>query len=169
MEEKRVRGWEGISLSNPTKEQFRSVSKDLDSRWKKLLARPRVHKSSDMPPQQEGIQARGLDFDKVGIETFIAFLEDLPPNEAGWNHGHMNEAVFYILKGKGYELHDGKKYEWEAGDVVIIPNGCAHSHVNPDPKEAAQAIVINPKRTFVAMNLLAQRLIELPEEVKRQD
>ncbi len=27
-------------------------------------------------------------------------------------HGHQNEALFYVLQGNGYEMHDGKRYDW---------------------------------------------------------
>ena len=44
--------------------------------------------------------------------------------------GHQNEAVFYILKGKGYEIHDDKRYDWEAGDLVVVHTDSVHRHFN---------------------------------------
>ena len=44
----------------------------------------------------------------------------LGPGQYGQNHGHMNSAVMYVLEGRGHEVHDGVRYEWEAGDVVIV-------------------------------------------------
>src|SRR3712207_2872715 len=40
----------------------------------------------------------------------------------GWNqaHGHQNEAFFYILEGRGFEMHDGIRYDWEVGDAVAV-------------------------------------------------
>ena len=42
----------------------------------------------------------------------------------------MNEAAFYILDGEGYEIHDGIRYDWKAGDVAIVHNNCVHQHFN---------------------------------------
>ncbi|MFC1962475.1 cupin domain-containing protein [Chloroflexota bacterium] len=169
MEEKKESGWGGVNIYKPTVDQFRFASKEMESRWGDLLSRPRVIKKSDIPPVQEGVLARGVDLDKFGMTTLISFFEDFSPGSAGLNHGHMNEAVLYILKGKGYEIHDGEKFEWEAGDLVIVPNSSVHCHLNSDPKESAQVVVINPKPLFMFMNLLAQRLVHRPDEVKRQD
>jgi quercetin dioxygenase-like cupin family protein len=47
-------------------------------------------------------------------------------------HGHVNEAAFYILDGTGYEIHDGIRYDWEAGDIAIIHNNCVHQHFNAE-------------------------------------
>lgn len=163
-------GWEGgVDALHPVKDAWRSVSKELYGPWRELLSRPRVLKKSEIPPEQEGIRGRGADTDKLGLQTLIAFFEDYKPHSNGVNHGHQNEAVFYILKGRGYEVHDGEKFPWEAGDVVIVPNGAVHCHFNSDHNEGAQALVFNPKRLFIAMNLMAQRLVHQPEEVKRRD
>jgi gentisate 1,2-dioxygenase len=150
-------------------DQWNNVSRELDARWRNLLSRPRVVKKSEIVAGGEGILARGVDTEKMGLGTLVAFFEDFPGGAKGLRHGHMNEAFFYIIEGKGYEIHDGEKYEWEAGDCVIVPNGAVHCHLNADPVESAQALVINPKPLFLAMNLLAQRLIHLPEEVERVD
>jgi len=49
----------------------------------------------------------------------VHFVE-IPPGKANHGHGHQNESVFYILQGKGYEIHDDVKYPWEAGDLAIV-------------------------------------------------
>ncbi len=163
-------GWQGIDIRKPTQmHEWNKVGRDLDSRWQKLFSNPRVIKKSEIIGEGEGIVARGVDTEKLGLSSFVTFFEDFPGGTQGLRHGHMNEAVFYILKGRGYEIHDGEKYEWEAGDIVIVPNGAVHAHFNADPVESAQALVVNPKPLFLAMNLLAQRLIHLPEEVERVD
>ncbi|MBI4302816.1 MAG: cupin domain-containing protein [Chloroflexi bacterium] len=151
-----------------TWDDWKKVSRELDDRWRDLLARPRVIKKSDIVAEGEGTFARAADNEKFGLKTLKAFFEDLLPGFVGLRHGHMNEAVFYILKGRGYEVHDGEKFEWEAGDVVIVPTGAVHCHFNPDPEESAQALVLNPKPVFISANLTAQRLVHLPDEVEQR-
>ncbi|MBI4289311.1 MAG: cupin domain-containing protein [Chloroflexi bacterium] len=152
----------GLDLNAPS---FTTQPKDIDARWTDLLNKPRVMKGKDLPKSpHEGFQVRYPDWTQVGLETFICFFEEFPPGGVSQRHGHMNEAVFYILEGRGYEIHDGEKFPWEAGDLVIIPDGSVHRHVNADPNNPAMALVINPKPTFISYNLRAQRLVDRPGE-----
>ncbi|MBI2917186.1 MAG: cupin domain-containing protein [Chloroflexi bacterium] len=96
----------------------------------------------------------------VPISTFLAWIALIRPprgDEQERGHGHQNEAVFYILEGEGYELHDGKRYPWQAGDAVIVHAGCVHAHFSADPDRPARALVINPKPLYMHMNLKEQR------------
>ncbi len=86
-----------------------------------------------------------------GDETF-RHPEPAPPLRDGAadgaqfdGHGHQNEALFYVLQGNGYEMHDGKRYDWNAGDAVAVHNDCVHWHNNPDPDERAVCLVMKPK------------------------
>jgi len=67
------------------------------------------------------------------------------PGGKSQKHGHVNEAAFYILDGKGYEIHDGVKYEWQAGDVVVVHNNCVHQHFNATRTSRRRALVLKAK------------------------
>ncbi len=63
------------------------------------------------------------------------FMNGFPPGKENgqWKtigHRHTVEAVIYILKGHGYSVIDGIRYDWEAGDFVCIPVFAWHMHVN---------------------------------------
>src|ERR1700757_2946342 len=75
-------------------------------------------------------------------------------------HGHVNEAAFYILDGEGYEVHDGVRYDWKAGDIAIVHNNCVHQHFNASPTKPARAIVMKTKPMFMFMNMLFQKQVE---------
>ncbi|WP_318503161.1 cupin domain-containing protein [Bacillus sp. T3] len=45
-------------------------------------------------------------------------------------HRHVHSAIFHVLKGKGYTIIDGQKFEWEKGDFFILPPWSYHEHVN---------------------------------------
>lgn len=148
---------------------FDTQTKEMDEKLAALLKKPRVIKAKDYPAKNTAELASGqyntrmVDTSVTGLSTNVAFFADFPAHSCGPNHGHMNPAVFYILEGKGHELHDGKTYPWEAGDVVIVPEGCVHRQVN-DGDVPAIALVINPKPTYVFMNLFMQRLVNRPGE-----
>lgn len=54
-------------------------------------------------------------------------------------HRHTVEAVIYYLQGYGYSVIDGKRYDWEAGDFICVPQFAWHRHVNLSDKRAAYA------------------------------
>ena len=72
----------------------------------------------------------------------------------------MNEAAFYVLDGEGYEIHDGVRYDWKAGDVSIVHNNCVHQHFNANPTKPARALVMKTKPMFMFMNMLFQKTVE---------
>jgi gentisate 1,2-dioxygenase len=66
------------------------------------------------------------------VQTMSMFLEELPPGGCNGRHRHFNEALIYILEGRGYSIVDGERYDWEAGDVVSVPLNKWHQHFNAD-------------------------------------
>lgn len=84
----------------------------------------------------------------------VHFVE-IPPGKSNHGHGHQNEAVFYILEGSGYEIHDNKRYDWEKGDVVIVHSDSVHRHFN-DGEVTAKALVMKAKSTWMYFGLLQQ-------------
>jgi quercetin dioxygenase-like cupin family protein len=85
----------------------------------------------------------------------VHFVELLPGGE-NHGHGHQNEAHFYILEGKGYEIHDGKRYEWEKDDLVIVHTDSKHKHYNRSTTERALALVMKAKTTWMVLGLWQQ-------------
>jgi gentisate 1,2-dioxygenase len=128
----------------------------------RLRAQPRVrrgreHKFVDGPQTF----SRHYVEPKDGItQTFHLHLEEWGPGAKSQKHGHVNEAAFYILDGEGYEIHDGVRYDWKAGDVAIVHNNCVHQHFNASPTMPARALVMKTKPMFMLMNMLFQKLIE---------
>ncbi len=92
-------------------------------------------------------------------QTMHIHVEEYAPGGKSQKHGHVNEAAFYILDGKGYDIHDGVRYEWQAGDVAIVPNNCVHQHNNADPYKPARALVIKSKPMYMFMNMLFQKTV----------
>lgn len=135
---------------------------NLTEELKRLRAMPRVRKARDLK-FVDGPQAYSRHYvePKDGItQTFHLHLEEYGPGGKSQKHGHVNEAAFYILDGIGYEVHDGVRYDWKAGDVVVVHNNCVHQHFNADPKRPARALVIKTKPMFLFMNMLFQKQVE---------
>jgi quercetin dioxygenase-like cupin family protein len=88
-------------------------------------------------------------------QTLQVHFVQLPPRSSNRGHGHQNEAAFYILEGRGYEIHDGQRYDWEKGDLVLVHTDSVHRHFNPYD-ETATAIVIKAKCAWMYLGLLQQ-------------
>ena len=127
----------------------------------RLRAMPRVIKGKDLT-FNDGPQS----FSKHFIEpvdgltqTLHVHLEEYGPGGRTQKHGHVNEAAFYILDGAGYEIHDGVRYDWKAGDVAIVHMNCVHQHFNASPDKPARALVMKPKPLIMFMNMLFQKTV----------
>ena len=104
----------------------------------RLRAMPRVRKGSSIK-FIDGPQTFSRHYvePKDGItQTFHLHLEEYGPGGRSQKHGHVNEAAFYILDGEGYEIHDGIRYDWKAGDIAIVHNNCVHQHFNASAGQA---------------------------------
>ena len=150
--------------SNKNRTFVRAIQGDygLNKELERLRAMPRVRKASEIK-FVDGPQAYSRHYvePKDGItQTFHLHLEEYGPGGRSQKHGHVNEAAFYILDGTGYEVHDGIRYDWEAGDVAIVHNNCVHQHFNADPDRPARALVIKTKPMYLFMNMLFQKQVE---------
>ncbi|HVR78404.1 MAG TPA: cupin domain-containing protein [Acidimicrobiia bacterium] len=88
-------------------------------------------------------------------QTLQVHFVEIPAGKSNHGHGHQNEAVFYILEGRGYEIHDDQRYDWERGDVVIVHTDSVHRHFN-DGDVTAKALVVKAKSTWMYFGLLQQ-------------
>lgn len=135
---------------------------NLKDELTRLRSMPRVRKGSEIK-MTDGPQAYSRHYvePKDGItQTFHLHLEEYAPGGKSQKHGHVNEAAFYILDGEGYEIHDGIRYDWSAGDIAIVHNNCVHQHFNASSTKPARALVIKTKPMYLFMNMLFQYEVE---------
>ncbi|MFE1957822.1 cupin domain-containing protein [Streptomyces sp. NPDC059479] len=88
-------------------------------------------------------------------QTIQVHFVELPPESSNHGHGHQNEAAFYILRGRGYEIHDDQRYDWAKDDLVFVHTDSVHRHFNPYD-ETATALVVKAKSTWMFMGLWQQ-------------
>lgn len=63
-------------------------------------------------------------------------------NHSG-KHVHQGGIPIFVLEGKGYSVVDGVRYNWKAGDLIVLPfkpGGVEHQHFNEDPNKPPQWI-----------------------------
>lgn len=130
-----------------------------------LFNQPRVYHTKDWKwkggPQNYGKKIINPQAVKVA-QSIECHIDVYAPGGYGQKHGHMNSAVFYVLKGRGHDVHDGRRIDWKAGDIMIVENGCVHQHFNDDPDEDAHLLVFKAKPLFLFMHLLYQKIVSFP-------
>lgn len=146
---------------------IRSGTYSLRDELNQQRSAPRVYKGSESPwkngPQKWN---KSLLKPKMGLmQTIQASLEELAPGGRSQNHGHQNPALLYVLNGRGYDINDGERVDWKAGDVVLVPPGTVHQHFNASDTEPARVLVIKTKPIYNFSGLNFQEFLEkAPEE-----
>lgn len=98
-------------------------------------------------------------------QSLQSHVVEMAPEGESQKHYHQNEALMYILEGRGFEVHDGQRYEWEPGDLALIHGGCVHKHFSADPDHPARVLIIKAKPIYLFLHLIYQQYIEhAPEE-----
>jgi mannose-6-phosphate isomerase-like protein (cupin superfamily) len=132
---------------------------------RELFTQPRVYHSKDWKwkggPHNYGKKIINPQAVKVA-QSIECHVDCFAPGGYGQKHGHMNSAVFFVLKGKGHDIHDTKRHDWEAGDALIVENGCVHQHFNDDQDDESIVVVMKAKPLFLFMHMLFQRVVDYP-------
>lgn len=134
---------------------------DLKAERRRLRELPRIIKSSRIPwkggPRM--FNKMLLQPKDGGIQSVFVHLKEILPGTESQIHGHQNDALMYILQGRGYDIQDGEKIEWQGGDLAIIRGGTVHQHacISDVP---ARVLIFKPKSLFMFANLIYQELVQ---------
>ena len=135
--------------------------------YKSPIDQPRVFSSKDVPwkggPGHYGKSV--ISPQAVNITQSIeSHIEAYAPGASGQKHGHLNSAVFYVLKGHGHDVHDGRHIPWKAGDVMLVENACVHQHFSDETDDECILLVMKAKPLFLFMHMLFQKVAEFPSK-----
>jgi gentisate 1,2-dioxygenase len=65
--------------------------------------------------------------------SFFATMTIRPPNIVDRPHRHVSAAINYFFRGHGWSRIGGRKYEWNAGDLMLTaPGWMVHNHASGD-------------------------------------
>jgi quercetin dioxygenase-like cupin family protein len=130
-----------------------------------LFTQPRVYSTRDFAwkggPQTFGKKIVNPQSAKIA-QSIETHMEVYGPGGRNSKHGHMNSAVFYVLKGRGHDVHDGRRIDWEPGDALIVENGCVHQHFSDEEQDECIVLVMKAKPLFLFMHMLFQKVSEMP-------
>jgi len=133
---------------------------------KPILVKNIVQKNpiKDMYPDPErGHLTRDIE---LPARTFNIHITQLDPGQSTRFHKHHNEAVIYIIEGKGYTIVQGKRYDWEKGDALYIPPFNWHANYNTGEERAIYMGITN-KRLLNWLGL--DRWVEVGKDVSEEE
>ncbi|WP_432842474.1 cupin domain-containing protein [Dactylosporangium sp. CA-092794] len=70
------------------------------------------------------------------LPTMSAFMQLLRPGAKTWAHRQTSSTVYHVVRGTGYSVLDGQRFEWEPGDTFAVPTWVSHAHANPTSGDA---------------------------------
>ena len=71
------------------------------------------------------------------LPTITCMLQRLRPGEHTRAHRHNHSVVYNVHQGKGATIVEGVKYDWKEHDIVSLPAGAWHEHLNASETEDA--------------------------------
>jgi len=67
---------------------------------------------------------------RIATKRKYIYFQEIPPGSRSGRHRHVAEELILVLEGKGYDIHDGERWNWEQGDLICIPGMTEHQHFN---------------------------------------
>jgi quercetin dioxygenase-like cupin family protein len=125
------------------------------------VATPKVLKPSDTPwewtPHGYVRQLAG-DGVPLRIKATDAYLQEIPAGSRSGKRWQMGDQVIYVIEGEGFDLHwdveveiadqyyahierEPTRWEWQAGNVIWVPQNTVFQHFNSNPDKPARFLV----------------------------
>ncbi len=101
------------------------------------------------------------------LPTMACLTQLLRPGEHTKAHRHTGSAVYHIVKGAGFTIIDGQRFNWQKGDIFALPPWALHEHANTSASADAVLFSIQDLPVLQALGLYYEE--ELKENGGKQD
>ena len=71
------------------------------------------------------------------LPTLTGWIQMLRPGIHTKAHRQVNSAVYHVVEGRGATVIAGVRFDWERGDIFVIPSWKYHEHINESRSERA--------------------------------
>jgi gentisate 1,2-dioxygenase len=88
---------------------------------------------------------------KPVMDTMTAWIQMLRPGIHTKAHRQVNSAVYHVFEGRGATVIAGVRFDWEQGDIFVIPSWAYHEHVNASKTERAILFSVQDTPVLVAL------------------
>ncbi len=82
---------------------------------------------------------------ETAASALDVMAQEIATGEQSGEHRHIFEELLLVVKGRGHDLQEGTRHEWEAGDLICVPPMIIHQHVN-DGADAACLLSVWPRQ-----------------------
>jgi quercetin dioxygenase-like cupin family protein len=109
---------------------------------------PRVIRAADCPweaTRQGKLKFYLSRWTEVAARALDVMIQEITPGERSGEHRHIFEELMLVVSGRGFDLHEGTRHPWQAGDLICVPPMISHQHVN-DGEEVAQFVSVWPRQ-----------------------
>ena len=134
----------------------RAALKERNQTGPVVLRGDEMRAVSGAPGQAALLHGPGLSrFQRPPLQLWRVFIHTIATKSG--KHAHQGGLVIFVIEGKGYSIVDGERWDWEKGDLVLLPlqpGGVEHQHFNLDDKPSVWAAFINvPIQEHLASDL----------------
>lgn len=70
------------------------------------------------------------------LPTLACWVQLLRPGVRTRAHRQTNSAVYQVFEGRGATVINGQRFDWEQGDMFVVPPWAWHEHASRGPAEA---------------------------------
>jgi len=85
------------------------------------------------------------------MTTVAAWIQMLRPEAHTQAHRHTGSSVYMVFEGRGASIIGGARFDWEEGDMFVIPSWTWHEHCNLASNERAILFSIHDTPVLRAM------------------
>src|SRR5262249_38241469 len=147
----------------PMETNYDQAVRAKEIRNQKMAAGKVVVKTKDLPWElnRQGRIKNFLTDQSQDVEAPGGLVSKREINKPwGWPR-HRGGTFIFILGGKGYSMVNGVRYDWQAGDLTIlpmVPGGVAHQHFNLAPAVPAlwMRVAYTPHKRFALAHWIHQ-------------
>jgi gentisate 1,2-dioxygenase len=94
---------------------------------------------------------------KALLPTMACWIQMLRPGERLAAHRHTGSAVYYVVRGEGETIIDGRRFAWEKGDIIALPSWALHEHANRSARDVAVLFSIQDRPVLEALGLYQEQ------------
>ena len=94
------------------------------------------------------------------LPTMACMVQMFRPMEHTSAHRHTGSAVYHVVRGEGYTVIDGKRFNWSKGDIIALPPWALHEHANTSNTEDAVLFSIQDAPVFYALGLYYEEALK---------
>ena len=94
------------------------------------------------------------------MQTMGAAMQLLPAGFKGKAHKHTGSFVYQCVKGKGFSIINGKRYDWKERDIFCVPSWAWHEHHNLSETEDSCLFQFNDLPVIEGLGLFQSRELE---------